>query len=104
MLKPHQANDDVLFPAREPKRFYDFGMPDDLEWQVDEIVGHRWDGDQLMLLVHWTVGEHTWEAAHVCDDLKALDDYLGLLGVARPDLLPRRERDASASAAGQNKH
>lgn len=99
LLKPHNANDDELFPAREAKKFYDFGMPDDLEWQVDEIVGHRWQGHAIEFLVHWTVGEHTWEPAHECKDLKALDDYLAVLGVKDLAHLPRRERDAPSTRA-----
>ena len=27
LLKRHEPNNDLLFPAREVKRFYDFGMP-----------------------------------------------------------------------------
>lgn len=41
LLWPFEPNDDSLFPSCESKHFYDFGMPDDDEWLVDEIVGHR---------------------------------------------------------------
>ena len=95
LLKPHEANDELLFPAREVKRFYDFGMPSDLEWQVDEIAGHRWDKDKLELLVHWTAGEHTWESIEECSELQALDDYLQLLDVEDAAHLPRRSRDVT---------
>ena len=98
LLKPHEPNDELLFPAREVKRFYDFGMPDDLEWQVDEIVGHRWDDNKLELLVHWTAGEHTWESIEECTELQALDDYLQLLGVEDAAHLPRRSRDTTGEA------
>ncbi|RDX44550.1 hypothetical protein OH76DRAFT_1326703, partial [Lentinus brumalis] len=89
LLKPHEPNDELLFPNREAKRFYDFGMPEDLEWQVEEIVGHKWEGNQLSYLIHWTAGEYTWEPSHECEDLQALDDYLALLGVREPSDLPR---------------
>src|ERR1700683_1503520 len=41
LLRPFEPNDNVIFPSRESNAFYDFGMPDDDEWLVDEIVGHR---------------------------------------------------------------
>jgi hypothetical protein len=44
LLRPFEPNDDSIFPSRESKRFYDFGMPDDEEWMVDEIVGHKFIG------------------------------------------------------------
>jgi hypothetical protein len=47
LLRAHEPNDDALFPSRESKRFYDFGMPDDDEWRVDEIVGHRFNGRSI---------------------------------------------------------
>ncbi|KAI1794990.1 hypothetical protein LXA43DRAFT_60387 [Ganoderma leucocontextum] len=72
-------------------------MPSDLEWQVDEIAGHRWDGDKLELLVHWTAGEHIWESVAECAELQALDDYLRLLGVADATHLPRRSRDITGA-------
>ena len=93
LLKRHEPNNDLLFPAREVKRFYDFGMPLDQEWQVDEIVGHRWEEGELQFLVHWTAGEHTWEAVSVCEELQAMDEYLQLLGISTIAQLPRRTRD-----------
>ena len=97
LLKPHEANDDLLFPNRETHRHYDYGMPEDIEWQVEEIVGHRWNSDRLQYLIHWTAGEHTWEPSESCDELQALDDYLALLGVDSPNHLPRRGRDTPAT-------
>jgi hypothetical protein len=38
LLRAHEPNDELIFPSREANRFYDFGMPDNQEWLVDEIV------------------------------------------------------------------
>ena len=89
LLKPHHANDELLFPTCEVKCFYDFRMLTNLEWQVDKIMGHKWDHDKLKLLVHWTVGEHTWESIEECLELQALDDYLQLLGIKDVTHLPQ---------------
>src|ERR1700676_5529391 len=81
LLRPFEPNDDTLFPGRESKQFYDFGMPDDDEWLVDEIMGHRFVGKSIEFNVRWTAGDHTWEPyAHV-RDLEALDHYYALMGV-----------------------
>ncbi|KAI0358445.1 hypothetical protein OH77DRAFT_1385998, partial [Trametes cingulata] len=81
LLKPHYPSDSAVFPAREAQRFYDFGEPDDQEWLVEEITGHRWAGRSIEFLVHWSLGDHTWEPLAHCNELKALDDYLALMGV-----------------------
>ncbi|OJT03559.1 Transposon Ty3-I Gag-Pol polyprotein, partial [Trametes pubescens] len=44
LLRKHEANDDALFPRREARAFYDFGVDNSAEWLVDEIVGHEWAG------------------------------------------------------------
>jgi hypothetical protein len=93
LLRAHEPNDDGIFPSRESKRFYDFGMPDDDEWMVDEIVGHRFNGRSIEFNVRWTAGDHTWEPyAHV-KDLEALDHYYALMGVTRWQQLGRRKNN-----------
>lgn len=92
LLKPHYPSDEEIFPAREAKRFYDFGEPDEQEWLVEEITGHRWTGRSIEFLVHWSLGDHTWEPLAHCDELKALDDYLALMGVDHWRDLPRHDR------------
>ena len=90
LLRPHEPNDDALFPSRESKRMYDFGMPDDDEWLVDEIIGHRFLGKSIEFNVRWTAGDHTWEPfAHV-KELAALDDYFALMGVSRWQSLAKK--------------
>ena len=44
MLKPHILNDDEQFPARDVCTYYDFGQDADVEWEVDKIIAHQWDG------------------------------------------------------------
>jgi hypothetical protein len=90
LLKPFVANDDTLFPHRDPKLFYDFGLPDDTEWVVDEINAHKWTGNRIDFQVKWSLGDTTWESYNNCKDLKALDDYLALIGVDSWRKLPRK--------------
>ena len=93
LLRPHEPNDDSLFPSRESKRFYDFGMPDDDEWLVDEIIGHRFTGKSIEFNVRWTAGDHTWEPYNTVKDLEALDHYFALMGVSRWQSLARKAND-----------
>ena len=90
LLRPYQPSNDALFPNRAHPEPYDFGAPDDAEWFVDELLGHRWDGKKLELQVRWSLGDTTWETLASCKDLEALDKYLELQGVKRPAQLSRR--------------
>jgi len=40
LLRPHEPNDDTLFPNRVSVDTYDFGMPDNAKWIVDELNSH----------------------------------------------------------------
>ncbi|KAI0054824.1 hypothetical protein BV25DRAFT_1775417, partial [Artomyces pyxidatus] len=88
LLRRHMPNDDQLFPRQEPKRYYDFGSPDDEEWFVDAIVGHEWRGDNVSFQVLWSLGDHTWEPLDHVEELEALDQYLALQGVEHWRALP----------------
>jgi hypothetical protein len=44
LLRPHHPSQDAEFPNRAQPEPYDFGSPEEQEWFVDEIVGHRWTG------------------------------------------------------------
>ncbi|KAE8237293.1 hypothetical protein A4X13_0g8842 [Tilletia indica] len=90
LLKPHVPNDDKLFPGRDPKAFYDFGLDEETEWIVDDVLSHRWLSSKLSLLVLWSTGEQTWEPIENCSELAALDRYLELHGVSEPSLLPQK--------------
>lgn len=79
VLKPFEPNDEAVFPNRDVTYFYDFGGRDDSEWDVDEIIGHSWEGaNKIMFNVRWAAGDTTMESYATCKDLVALDNYLTL--------------------------
>jgi len=90
LLRPHQSNDNALFPNRASVDAYDFGAPDDAEWIVDKLDSHQWNGKNLEFQVHWNAGETTWEPLESCKELAALDRYLTLMGVKHWRQLPRK--------------
>jgi len=93
LLRPYNASNDALFPDRIQPEPYDFGVPDDQEWFVEEIVGHRWTGPkQVEYQVRWSLGDTTWEGHANCNKLAALDSYLEMQGVASWNKLPRRQK------------
>jgi hypothetical protein len=90
LIRPFVANDDNQFPKRDTKVVYDLGDDPNMEWHVDEIIGHQWgDQNRLELRVQWTLGDVTWEPLQNCNELEALDKYLELHGVKRPQDLPQ---------------
>lgn len=90
-LRIHVPNDDDRFPNREVATYYDFGDDPEVEWSVDEIIGHRWvKKNKLEIQVRWNAGDTTWEPVSEMLELQALDDYLVLRGVTTPEELPRR--------------
>ena len=38
LLHRYEPNDDVIFPSRESKRFYNFRMPNNNEWLIDKLL------------------------------------------------------------------
>ena len=78
LVRPYIKNDDILFPKRDTKVFYDFGNDEDQEWLVEEILAHTWTNNNLELQVKWTLGDVTCEPLSSCKDLEALDIYLEL--------------------------
>ena len=90
LLRPHHPLEDAIFPNRAQPEPYDFGSPEEQEWFVDEIVGHRWaTPKRVEYQVRWSLGDTTWEAHASCNNLAALDRYLELHGVATHTDLPR---------------
>ena len=67
---------------------YNFGELSDVEWLVDEITGHHWDGRKLLFHIKWNLGDTTMEPYNSCKDLTALDRYLELQGVSDWRKLP----------------
>jgi hypothetical protein len=41
LVRWYIANNDDIFPKREAKSFYDFGVTADEEWLIDEIIVHQ---------------------------------------------------------------
>ena len=73
LVRPYITHNDILFPKRDTKVYYDFGNDKDQEWLVEEILAHKWTNNGLELQVKWTVGDVTWEPLSSCKDLEALD-------------------------------
>jgi hypothetical protein len=85
LLCPYHATDDAMFLNRVQPEPYDFGAPDDQEWFIEELQGHRWtDGKDLEFEVRWSLGGTTWEPLSACKDPEALDQYLELQGIKCP--------------------
>ncbi len=88
LLRPFILNNDVMFPNRVSPESYDFGTPNNAEWFVDELLGHRWrKGNEFE--IRWSLGDTTWEPYANCKDLAALDQYIELQGVKAPQQLKR---------------
>src|SRR5882762_1620166 len=84
-LRHYISNDDKVFPRCKVRAYYDFGDAKDNEWLVDEILAHQWNGNKVLFLVQWNLGDTTWEPYSECKDLEALDRYLELLGIDEND-------------------
>jgi hypothetical protein len=90
-LRPYIPNDDVRFPGREARAFYDFGNDTNAEWVVLELIGHRHSHTgALEFLVKWELWDPSWEPATECLELEALTRYLELQGVSSVEELPQR--------------
>jgi hypothetical protein len=100
LLRPHIASRDTLFPNRAVPGPYDFGAPATDEWQVDEIMAHRWAANSVEFLVKWTQGDTTWESFKAVKLLSALDDYFAIHGVRRWQSLPWKLQEKEAWARG----
>ena len=57
LVRPYIKNNDILFPKRDTKVFYDFGNNEDQEWLIEEILAHKWTNNNLELQVKWTLGD-----------------------------------------------
>ena len=47
LVRPYVKNNDILFPKRETKVYYDFGNNDEQEWFINEILAHKWTNNNL---------------------------------------------------------
>ena len=73
LVWPYIKNNDILFPKRDTKVYYDFGNDEDQEWLIKEMSAQKWTNNDLELQVKWTVGDVTWGPLSPCKDLEALD-------------------------------
>jgi hypothetical protein len=87
--RPYVENDDTIFPGRILAAVYDFGQPDEAEYEVEEILSHSWVRNKLKFVVKWSLGDITTEPLEHVENLSTLDTYLELQGVASVDELPR---------------
>jgi hypothetical protein len=91
LVRQYMANNDDLFPLREAKSFYDFGVSADKEGLVSEIIAHQQiNSKDLEFQVRWTLEDVTWEPMSSCKDLKALDHYLECWDMSKAHDLPNR--------------
>ena len=79
LLRAHEPNDDVLFLSHESKHFYNFGMPDDEEWLVDEVIGHWFTSESIEFNIRWITGDHAWEPYQTVKDLTNIMPLLAWL-------------------------
>ena len=97
-MQQYHKSDDTVFPKRKVHAFYDFGDAEDNEWLVENIITHKWEGNNISFLVQWNLGDTTWEPYTECKELMALDQCLELLGINNgdwknlPKKLPPKER------------
>ena len=84
LVRPYIKNNDILFPKRDTKVYYDFGNNEDHEWLIEEILAYIWTKNDLEFQVKCTVGDVTWEPLSSCKELEALDNYLELQGAKAP--------------------
>ena len=78
LLRQYHKSDDAIFPKCEVHAFYDFSDAEDNEWLVDDIIAHKWEGNNISFLIQWNLGDTTWEPYSECKELVALDWYLEL--------------------------
>ena len=54
LVQAYIKNNDIRFPKRDTKVYYDFGNNEDQEWLIKEILAHKWTNNNLELQVKWT--------------------------------------------------
>jgi hypothetical protein len=47
LLKPYHSSSDLAFPNCLQPEPYNFGVTDDHEWFMDQIIRHRWKGKKI---------------------------------------------------------
>ena len=85
LSRQYHKGDDAVFPKHEVCAFYDFSNAEDNKRLVDDIITHKWEGNNISFLVRWNLGDTTWEPYTECKELMLLDWYLELLGIDNGD-------------------
>ena len=49
LVQPYVQKNDILFPKREAKSYYNFGNNSKQEWFIDKILAHKWTDNNLEL-------------------------------------------------------
>ena len=88
LLREHVPNDNRLFPGRMDTQLGD--TPDtEGEWAVDRILSHSGSRTDSIFKIKWKSGDITWLPYYQITHLRALTDYLDLLGESHIRNLPR---------------
>ena len=88
LLREHIPNDDRLFPGRLDTQIGD--TPDtEGEWAVDRILSHAGSKANTVFGIKWKSGDITWLPYYQITHLRALTEYLDLLGEKNIHKLPK---------------
>ena len=88
LLREHIPNDDRLFPRRLDTQIGD--TPDtEAEWAVNHILSHTGLKNDSVFKIKWKSGDVTWMPYYQITYLRALNEYLYLLGVKDIHKLPK---------------
>ena len=88
LLREHIPNDDRLFPGRLDTQIGD--APDtEGEWAVDRILSHAGSKANTVFEIKWKSGDITWLPYYQITHLRALTEYLDLLGEKNIHKLPK---------------
>lgn len=87
LLRIHIPNNDQLFPGRLDTQLTD-GPGNSREWAVDKINNHVRKAEEAVFEITWKSGDVTWMPYYQIRHLRALDEYLNLMGVTDVFQLP----------------
>ena len=88
LLREHIPNDDRLFPGQLDTQIGD--TPDtEGEWAVDRILSHAGSKANTVFEIQWKSGDITWLPYYQITHLRALAEYLDLLGEKNIHKLPK---------------
>ena len=86
LLRIHVPNDNCLFPECLDTQLGSDGVATELEWAVNQILGHAGCGSDALFQVQWQSGDATWLPYDKVSHLNTHSAYFELLevmGIAR---------------------